>query len=158
MQNIIIKMQFPNRLSRTFVFSAEEFKSYTALDSEMLLRYKRAEELPEDMSQQSLFLLFRNDFISNYNKYAVKGEYQIRIVKYTENRIVSDVTLNRLDIALYYSNNKEISELIVRNVRKDKTLQCDVNLSSISEIEKIRRAKIDYVENVRKGGDSSGST
>jgi hypothetical protein len=140
------------------VFSAEEFKSYTALDSEMLLRYKRAEELPEDMSQQSLFLLFRNDFISNYNKYAVKGEYQIRIVKYTENRIVSDVTLNRLDIALYYSNNKEISELIVRNVRKDKTLQCDVNLSSISEIEKIRRAKIDYVENVRKGGDSSGST
>jgi hypothetical protein len=140
------------------VFSAEEFKSYTALDSEMLLRYKRAEELPEDMSQQSLFLLFRNDFISNYNKYAVKGEYQIRIVKYTENRIVSDVTLNRLDIALYYSNNKEISELIAQNVRKDKTLQCDVNLSSISEIEKIRRAKIDYVENVRKGGDSSGST
>lgn len=148
MRSIIIQMQFPNRLSRMFTISAEEFKCYLLSDKKTLRNFRIATKIPESMSESKAYSLFCDGLIENFNKFSKSGLYKLKLLKFTSDQIVSDSTLNRLDIALYYADNPAITAKIAKIIDKyDKILTC-CHLNSIEEIQQKRAEKLKFVENI----------
>lgn len=145
MKNIIIQFRYTDRPRKEFVFPISELLSYIRLDGPMLKRFADDKSISENAYDE-----FCKDPVNNFNKYSDTDLCQVRIINHTSKDIVTDRTIDRLELARYYINNKDICELIEMQIRKDSAFlgRNDIYISDVSDINRIKRIKVDILRGI----------
>ncbi len=145
MKNIIIQFRYTDKPRKEFIFPTDELISYIRLDRPMLKRFANDNGITINAFDE-----FCKDPVNNFNKYSDKGLCQVRIISYTSKDIVTDRTIDRLELARYYINNKDICELIEMQIRKDSAFlgRNDIYISDVSDINRIKKIKVDILRGI----------
>lgn len=141
LKNLYLKMQYPNRPTRKFIFSREEFESYIRLDNKIA----RVSKEKYGLVERSVTELHN------------ESPYIITVIKLTDSPVVTDHTLDRLDLALFWSDNETITRSIAQAIADDAGLNgSEIDLSSIEKINQTRKRKIDYIYSISRSIKDDG--
>ena len=119
-------MFYPNRLSEKLTLPTSEFLSYCSLD------HGEMSKLTDDITS------YINCSFSN-------NGYTIRIISVSNSPVLSDISLTRLDLALFWVDNNAVVDQIVINLRQDIVMAELFCLKTVDEINAARQKKIDYI-------------